>query len=555
MTSVRAGAPLRGVAASDRAARWLSAVGRRTPRRWRRSLQLRVVTTTLVASALVVALIGVLVLDLVTGGLLDTKRSAALAEANSGLRYAEGQLSATDAGSEEALQRTLIEVVRTLSARGSSAGLYDVVILTSSVTREPVASGETDLSAIPADLRKLVTRDNSLAYSYATLTRNGRDSAPGLVVGAPISTDAGVFELYYLFPLSPEADTLSLVRRTLAASGVALVLLLVGVVAIVARQVVTPVQLAARTAERLATGRLHERMAVHGEDDLARLASSFNAMAAGLQAQIGQLEELSRLQRRFTSDVSHELRTPLTTVRMAADVLHAARGDFPPAVARSAELLHAELDRFEALLVDLLEISRYDARAAVLDPEPVDLREVVTRTAAALASLATRQGSELVLRLPATPVVAEADPRRVERVLRNLVDNALEHGEGRPVEVTLAGDAEAVAVTVRDFGVGLRPGEAALVFNRFWRADPSRARTTGGTGLGLSISLEDARLHGGWLQAWGEPGRGCCFRLTLPTTAGGVLTRSPLPLQPPSTPSPAGSRALTATPVAGGSGA
>ena len=93
-------------------------------------------------------------------------------------------------------------------------------------------------------------------------------------------------------------------------------------------------------------------------------------------------------------------------------------------------------------------------------------------------------------------------------------------------------DDDAVAISVRDHGVGLRPGEAALVFNRFWRADPSRARTVGGTGLGLSIAIEDARLHHGWLQAWGEPGQGSCFRLTLPRTAGGELTSSPLPLAP-----------------------
>jgi len=112
------------------------------------------------------------------------------------------------------------------------------------------------------------------------------------------------------------------------------------------------------------------------------------------------------------------------------------------------------------------------------------------------------------------------------------VANALDHGEGRPVEITLACDAETVAVTVRDHGIGLRPGEAALVFNRFWRGDPSRSRLTGGTGLGLAISLEDARLHDGWLQAWGERGKGAQFRLTLPRHAGHTVMSSPLALTP-----------------------
>ncbi|WP_258028963.1 ATP-binding protein, partial [Streptomyces fradiae] len=130
------------------------------------------------------------------------------------------------------------------------------------------------------------------------------------------------------------------------------------------------------------------------------------------------------------------------------------------------------------------------------------------------------------------PVIAEADARRVERILRNLVVNAVEHGEGRDVVVRLASARGAVAVAVRDYGVGLKPGEATRVFNRFWRADPARARTTGGTGLGLSIALEDARLHGGWLQAWGEPGGGSQFRLTLPRTADEPLRGSPIPLEP-----------------------
>jgi two-component system sensor histidine kinase MtrB len=273
-------------------------------------------------------------------------------------------------------------------------------------------------------------------------------------------------------------------------------------------------------------------MAVRGEDDLARLAKSFNAMADSLQRQITQLEGLSQLQQRFTSDVSHELRTPLTTVQMAADVLHEARGDFPPAVARSAELLHAELDRFEGLLTDLLEISRYDAGAAVLDAEPADLRVLVGRVVGGMTALAERHETQLVVRQPDEPVIAEVDARRVERILRNLVGNAVEHGAGRPVEVTLACNPSAAAVTVRDHGVGLSPAEAQHVFDRFWRADPARVRTVGGSGLGLSISLEDARLHHGWLQVWGAPGAGAQFRLTVPLVAGAELSSSPLPLRP-----------------------
>ena len=497
---------------------------------WRGSLQLRVVASTLLISAAVVLLLGFVLLDQVSRGLLHAKEQAALAEANSGLAYAENQLSSTDRSGVSSTSQVLDDLTFSLASRGSRAGLYDVVILSASSASSGRASGDVDLVSIPLRLSKAV-RSGEQAYEYTSLRRTLRRE-PGLAVGAPLVTNTGVYELYYLFPLAPEAATLSLVQRTLALAGAVLVLLLAGITGLVTRQVVTPVRMAGRIAERLAGGRLEERMAVRGEDDLAKLATTFNRMADVLQRQIGQLEELSRVQRRFVSDVSHELRTPLTTVRMAADVLHTAREDFSPEVARSAELLQTELDRFEQLLGDLLEISRYDAKAAVLEPEPIDLGLVVRRVSDAVAALAARRGSELVLRLPTDPVIAEVDPRRVERVLRNLLVNAVEHGEGLPVEVLLAGDEDAVAIAVRDHGVGLRPGESALVFNRFWRADPSRARQTGGTGLGLAIALEDARLHGGWLQAWGEIGRGSQFRLTLARRAGARLAASPLPLEP-----------------------
>ena len=158
--------------------------------------------------------------------------------------------------------------------------------------------------------------------------------------------------------------------------------------------------------------------------------------------------------------------------------------------------------------------------------------DLVRHSADDAQQLAERRGSRIEFRLPATGCFAEVDRRRVERILRNILVNAVEHGEGKDVVVTTAIDSDAVAVSVRDYGVGLRPGEEQQVFDRFWRADPARARTTGGTGLGLAISLEDARLHGGWLQAWGERGKGSVFRLTLPRIAGQELAGSPLPLGP-----------------------
>jgi two-component system, OmpR family, sensor histidine kinase MtrB len=391
---------------------------------------------------------------------------------------------------------------------------------------------KSEAQGIPDSLRVVVRRENqAVQYAPVNLGQNGAP-VPGLIVGEPVAANNGLVELYYLFPLTAEQQTIALLQRTVLLGGIGLVLLVVAIASLVTRQVVRPVRVAAQTAGRLADGDLSQRISVRGTDDIARLGRSFNDMAGSLQRQIRRLEDLSRVQRRFTSDVSHELRTPLTTIRMASELLFSGRVDFAPELSRSAELLHAELDRFESWLADLLEISRYDAGVASLESEPADIRSVVATTLEATRVLAERQGSAVVVHAPDDPVTVDMDSRRVERILRNLVGNALDHGEGRPVEITVGYDDDAVAVTVRDHGVGLRPGEAGLVFNRFWRGDPSRSRMTGGTGLGLAISLEDARLHDGWLQAWGERGKGAQFRLTLPRRAGHTLLSSPLPLRP-----------------------
>ena len=387
--------------------------------------------------------------------------------------------------------------------------------------------------SVPTELREQV-KPNAVAYGYTLIRRDNGDTTPGLAVGSQLHEprSGATLNLYYLFDLEQQKAILGLLIRSLVAVGVLIVVLLGCVAWFVTRQVVTPVRLARQVAERLAAGLLDQRMRVRGQDDLARLATSFNQMATSLQRQIRQLEELSRVQRRFVSDVSHELRTPLTTVRMAADVLYEARADFQPGVARAAELLQAELDRFESLLGDLLEISRFDAQAAALDLEDVDLRELTRRVVDTAQPLASRKGSRIDVRLPASPSLAEVDARRIERVLRNLVINAVEYGDGRDVEVSVASDETTAAVSVRDHGIGLKPGESAMVFERFWRADPARARTTGGTGLGLAIAMEDALLHGGWLQAWGEPGKGAHFRLTVARKAMEPLDHSPIPLVP-----------------------
>ncbi|WP_024934326.1 MtrAB system histidine kinase MtrB [Actinomadura welshii] len=495
--------------------------------RWRRSIQVRVVTSTLFISAIVVAILGAFLMQQVSSALMDGKVKAARLQLDDGLAQVQRDLG-NSAGDGSRLNSTIDR----LKARSGPSGLYEVYIRdTTEQYFDGYTTNELRQESVPKRLREELRNApaGARAYTYGKLSYVGdRPNERGLIVGGK----TGQFELYYLFPLTEEQQTLTNVSRSLAGVGIVLVLLLAAIASLVTRQVVIPVRLAAQGAQRLAAGRLEERMRVRGEDDLARLARSFNDMAANLQEKIGELEDLSQVQRQFVSDVSHELRTPLTTIRIAADMLYENRDTFDdPAVGRSAELLQSQLERFESLLADLLEISRHDAGAATLDAESLDMRDLVLRVVGDIQGLSERKGSKVVLQLPGEPCMAEVDRRRVERILRNLLVNAVEHGEGEDIVVSVGADRDAVAV--RDHGVGLKPGEGQMVFDRFWRADPARARTTGGTGLGLSISREDAQLHGGWLQAWGEPGAGSQFRLSLPRVAGAELRGSPLPLVPP----------------------
>ncbi|WP_049564685.1 MtrAB system histidine kinase MtrB [Nonomuraea sp. SBT364] len=519
----------------------------RARRIWRRSLQLQVVTSTLVISVIVVVVLGTFLSDQINNSVIERRQQSAASDASADRlriadalsRHEDDQSKPAEAG-KTVPPDPLDEVMDAIIGTGGdgSKKRYEVLILNVAEPGQSRASGNVTPADVPLALRQRLQRQAEkfieTPQRFTERIQFAGESQPRqtLVIGAMISAYGG-YEVYHFFPFADEEQMLSNVRLAIVVVGFGLVLLLAAIAYLVTRQVVSPVRLARQAAERLAAGKLDERLKVRGEDDLARLATSFNEMAANLALKIHQLEELSQVQRQFVSDVSHELRTPLTTVRMAADLLYDAREDFEPMASRSAELMQAQLERFESMLADLLEISRYDAGAATLDLDSVDLRDVVLRAIADSEALAERHSTRFELRLPNEPCLAEIDNRRVERILRNLLFNAIEHGEGRDVVVTVGADRDAVAVAVRDHGIGLKNGEDTLVFDRFWRADPSRARTIGGTGLGLAISREDATLHGGWLQAWGQPGEGSQFRLTLPRRAGIDLKGSPLSLVPP----------------------
>jgi two-component system, OmpR family, sensor histidine kinase MtrB len=535
-----AGARYRGWLARPRPAA-LTAIRRRLRQvadRYRHSLQLRVVTATLILSAVVVSVLGYILMQHLVAGIYANMQQTSQTIAGAGLNDAQSSahLSLPPSASSPKYMWTLTE---NLKSTGGTPYAVEVAPLPP-FQGAPVYSGGYGvgfyrLPKLPSRLTQDVytewlSRPEKPRQEWVSMAVGASPRpVPGLLIGAPFG---GGFALYYFFPLAAEQKTIASIQQSLLVAGIAVVFLLAAIAWLVTRWVVVPVRQAVQGARRLSTGELDQRMEVRGSDELAALATSFNEMAASLQEKLQELEDLSQVQRQFVSDVSHELRTPLTTIRIASDVLYGSRDEMDPAAARSAELMQGQLERFESLLTDLLEISRYDANAATLDAEPVDVCTIVLQSADIAQHMAERRGTKIEFRLPAAPCIAEIDRRRVERILRNLLLNAVEHGEGKDVVVTVAMDSAAAAISVRDYGVGLRPGEEQLVFDRFWRADPARTRTSGGTGLGLAIALEDARLHGGWLEAWGERGQGSVFRLTLPRAVGGDLHGSPLPLNP-----------------------
>jgi two-component system sensor histidine kinase MtrB len=512
--------------------------GRSMRRRWRRSLQFRTVLTTLLLAVTSFGAVGAYLSNQIANNLFQER----LTQAESETRYYVKQVQETFDGAQVTDQSSVITLVYdTLNAvegRGSVIQRRYVFEAKPEQTKprnrwvESRASDQLTVSVIPPELRTAVQESGKDQYWASTVIPVGTEDRPGIAVGNLVTFNGTVYELYLIYDVNTAQQTLDEIQGVLLAGGAVLVLMIGAIAWYVTRNVVSPVSHAALVSEKLAAGQLQERMVVKGEDEVARLGASFNHMAASLQEQITQLAMLSQMQQRFVSDVSHELRTPLTTVRMAAEVLYDARHDFDPINKRSAELLYNQVERFQSLLADLLEISRFDAGVATLDAEPEDILQVIAHVIDGASPVAAEYGSEIILRAPAEGIVTEMDARRIDRILRNLILNAVEHGEGRPVTVTVAANQSAVGIAVRDQGIGMTPAEAARVFDRFWRADPARARTTGGSGLGLSIAMEDTKLHNGWLQAWGNKGRGANFRLTIPLRQGEEIDRSPVQLEP-----------------------
>jgi two-component system sensor histidine kinase MtrB len=506
--------------------------------RFTNSLSFRVLGTTLLLSTILVSTLASVLNQRLGDGIRESKIESALNESQSKLFQTENRFILAEissvAGFREAIDRTITEFADT---RGNERN-PEVAILQANSTSSKFyiyerATNQISKSSIPADLRKKVLATKELQYQYGDIIYAStyptplsfERRVPALILGGQFNIENfGKFEMYFLYSTAPEDGTISLISRTLFIGAIALVLVLLFIVWATSRQVITPIKGAAEIAEKLSAGDFAERMQVEGADEIARLALSFNEMASALQSQITRLENLSRVQQRFVSDVSHELRTPLTTLKMASDLIYRQRHDFDPTISRSAELLTAQLERFENLLTELLEVSRFDAGVVNLEPEVVDVVALVEKTLDALKPIAQEHGVTFDYTHPNEPVMTVVDPRRMDRIFRNLLSNAIAYGGGNPIQVEIRTGEKSIAIAVRDFGIGLRPGEELRVFDRFWRADPSRERTRGGTGLGLSIAQEDAQLHGGIIEAVGVIGRGSLFVMTIPRDRSEELT-------------------------------
>ncbi|KIP51885.1 MtrAB system histidine kinase MtrB [Leucobacter komagatae] len=503
--------------------------------RWNNSLMVRTMTITGLVTGAMIAVAGVFLLTSVSNDLYSSRRDQALQDSARATVQAQRIIDSFDPADRGGLQSLLTSVLRTVQDTSASQ-MIDIRRQQNQASfpeLSPVASTPSALSqAVSEELSTAVLVAEEPQY-WQAVTFRGEDSkvAPGIVVGSSLKfpAGAGVFDLYIGYDLSDTSETLSFVQRTLLLTAAGMMLFIGVLVWVISRIVFRPIRVAADTSRRLASGETDARMPRQHDEHFDVLSDGFNDMADTLQARIRELDELSVMQQRFVSDVSHELRTPLTTIRLASAVLDGQQELLAPGQQRAVEVLSAQVVRFETLLTDLLEISRYDAGRVTLETEPTNLVHLVDEVVSSLRPLS----SSLIEVRPLggyTPV--DVDARRIRRIISNLVGNAIEHGEDRPIVVTVDSNPDAIAIAVRDWGIGMTAADAEHVFDRFWRADPSRKRTLGGTGLGLAIAREDAAVHGGFLEVWSEKGLGSNFRLTVPRHEDITDYMSPLPLIP-----------------------
>jgi signal transduction histidine kinase len=453
-----------------------------------RGIRARLTVTLVALVALTSALLGVGSYLVVDNRLRDQARENAANEAAFDLsvvapKFGLGPNPTADAIVESGLLQTF-----------SGRGVTPIVDFGDGVDPIAPTSVATTIPTLRATLAPIAAQGR-LAYLWTTIGGN-----PSLVIGGRLQPAGPDF--YFIHDESDLEAILEQLR--LALGGIALGLIVVALLVgrVIARGVLAPVEAAGRAAERIERGDLSARVPVTSNDEFGTWAQRFNRMAAALAETIGQ-------NRRFVADVAHELRTPLAALVAEASILREHLGELPPDSRRAGELLVDDVARMRTLVEELMELSRFDAAAERIAAEPVDLGRLVRSVVAARLP-------EAQLRLPDEPLVVETDQRRLERILGNLLDNAREHGGGADAQVTLDVAPEELVLAVADRGPGVPPERLGQIFERFYKADPSRAG--GSSGLGLAIAAEHAALLGGVLRAVNRDGGGLRIELHLPVT-------------------------------------
>jgi two-component system sensor histidine kinase MtrB len=434
----------------------------------------------------------------------------------------------------EILQRTQDAAVRTLTERidglpplgvvpPDQAELDDIVerlsdpadtALVIAVYGDLRSGRGPELDMLPAELRFAV-RDGNVVWQRVVETGH-----PSLVIGTQLrlvrpdrATPVAALEIYSVRGLAPEEDSVDQLATWAWLTGAVALVFAVLLALLAGRGVLRPVRALRRATDRLGAGDLSARARVHGADELADVARTFNDTAATLEHYVGELRRLESEARRFVADVSHELRTPLAAMTAVTDVLDDEAQHLPGDAGRAARLVSEETRKLTRLVEDLIEVSRFDAGTAGLALDDVDVAEAVR------ATLRARGWADRVVTDLPDGVMARLDPRRLDVVVANLVSNALRHG-APPVCVRALARPDSLDIEVSDSGPGLAPDVAPHVFDRFYKADTARARSEG-SGLGLAIARENARLHGGDLTAANRSPGGAVFALHLPRPGGG----------------------------------
>ncbi len=512
----------------------------RVAREWfNASIARRIISVTLVMLLSAFVVLGFFIMWLVSQNVIQARQEFADQEITRVRQDVEEQISqmGVTRSIKSRLESAQAKITSSTSQSSQVKSIYNPILMAQDENGETISTFK-DYHVSPG-LQELVAQ-NHVAYQFDEVHPAEGASYRALIIGSPVdSEEIPGLQIYLVVSAEQDWETIGQLRFFIAIAGFMALLITFCVMVWGIQQIVKPVKEASRVANRFADNHLKDRMKVMRNDEIGNLAQSFNSMAESLSSKIAQLRDYGDLQQRFSSDVSHELRTPLTSIRGATDILGRDFDSLSPVSQRAWQLLDDSVERYQHLLTDLLDISHYDEGAVTLKAETEDVVEILTTCFATLRPLADKFSVPLRLHLPVDDadkhpqILAEVDRSRIERIVRNLVSNALDHSEGKPVDVYLDSNDTSFSIAVVDHGVGLKEGQEDLVFERFWRADESRQRHFGGTGLGLSISREDAEIHGGELRAIGELHVGSMFLLTIPRRQGHPIGTSAIQLAIP----------------------